>query len=119
GLTSTLQKHLEAAKAHSIQSEKTAFESRINEVAALRRNQSIERLRIEIEQRRDAARQYSLLEDVNERAEREIRELEDELERRKTHFGHLLERLKNEKQRILERVIPNRFSLRGDAQTFP
>jgi fructose-1,6-bisphosphatase/inositol monophosphatase family enzyme len=101
------------------QREKEAFERRINEIAALQRNQSIEKLRREIEEKRASARQFDLLEDADERAERELRDLEDELKRRQGHFGDLLERLKSEKQRIIEQVIPHRFSLHGEAQVFP
>jgi len=118
-ITASVKGHLAEAGEESQKLEKEAFERRINEVAALQRNQSIEKLRREIEDRRNAARQFDLLEDADEKAEREIRDLEDELKRRTTHFGDLLQRLKDEKERILERVIPCRFSLRGDAQVFP
>jgi len=76
-------------------------------------------LRREIEERKSAARQYDLLENADERAERELRDLEDELKRRQNQFGNLLDRLKDEKKRILEKVVPQRFALRGDAQVFP
>jgi hypothetical protein len=118
-ITASVKTHLGKAGEESRKLEKEAFERRINEVAALQRNQSIEKLRREIDDRRNAARQFDLLEDADERAEREIRDLEDELKRRTTHFGDLLQRLKDEKERILERVIPSRFALRGDAQVFP
>lgn len=95
------------------------FERRINEIAALQRNQSTDKLRREIDERRTRSLQLSLLEDADEIAKRELRDLEDELKRRTGHFGDLLERLKNEKARILDRVVPNRFSLRGDLQVFP
>ena len=118
-ITASVKTHLAEAGKESRSLEKEAFERRINEVAALQRNQSIEKLRREIDDRRNAARQFDLLEDADERAEREIRDLEDELKRRTTHFGDLLQRLKDEKERILERVIPSRFALRGEAQVFP
>ena len=118
-LTKTIAAQLIAAGNEARDSEKEAFERRINEVAALQRNQSIERLKREIEARQSAARQFDLLEDADERADREIRDLEDELKRRISHFGDLLNRLKDEKERILERVIPSRFALRGDMQVFP
>jgi hypothetical protein len=118
-VTGSVKAHLAEAGKESRNLEKEAFERRINEVAALQRNQSIEKLRREIDDRRNAARQFDLLEDADERAEREIRDLEDELKRRTTHFGDLLQRLKDEKERILERVIPSRFALRGEAQVFP
>ena len=118
-LTKSIAAQLITAGNEARDSEKEAFERRINEVAALQRNQSIERLKREIEARQSAARQFDLLEDADERAEREIRDLEDELKRRISHFGDLLNRLKDEKERILERVIPSRFALRGDMQVFP
>jgi hypothetical protein len=118
-ITQTLTQELAEAQSEAHQREKEAFERRINEIAALQRNQSIEKLRREIEEKRASARQFDLLEDADERAERELRDLEDELKRRQGHFGDLLERLKSEKQRIIEQVIPHRFSLHGEAQVFP
>ncbi|MCX5545739.1 hypothetical protein M3A49_41115 [Paraburkholderia sp. CNPSo 3076] len=88
-------------------------------MAALQRTQSIEKLKREIEERRKASIQYSLLEDADERAERELRDLQDELKRRQDQFGDLLDRLKAEKERILQHVVPYRFNLRADAQVFP
>ena len=99
--------------------EKEAFERRIREVSALQRDQSIEKLKREIEEQRTTALQYSLLEDANELAERRLRDLQDELKRRQGQFGDLLERLQQERDRILQHVVPNRFSLRSTAQVFP
>ena len=118
-LTESIRTHLVQVGKTSFRHEKEAFERRINEVAALQRDQSLDKLRREIEERRSASLQLDLLEDANERAERELRDLQDELTRRTGQFGDLLERLKSEKERILERVVPLRFSLRGDAQVFP
>ncbi len=118
-ITGSIQRELQQAGSEAMAREKEAFERRINEVAALQRNQSIDKLRREIEERREAVRQFDLLEDADEKAERELRDLEDELKRRTAHFGDLLERLKTEKERILKHVVPRRFSLRGDAQVFP
>ncbi|QXE87381.1 DISARM system SNF2-like helicase DrmD [Geomonas nitrogeniifigens] len=118
-LTESVRKLQVAAGAEARDREKEAFERRINEVAALQRSQSVEKLKREIEERRSGALQLSLLEDANEIAERQMRDLEDELKRRTGHFGELLERLKSEKARILERVIPSRFTLRGEMQVFP
>ncbi|MCO5106227.1 MAG: DISARM system SNF2-like helicase DrmD [Burkholderiaceae bacterium] len=118
-LTESIRGHLvevgTAARLH----EKEAFERRINEVAALQRDQSLDKLRREIEERRSASLQLDLLEDADERAARELRDLQDELKRRTGQFGDLLERLKSEKARILDRVVPLRYSLRSDAQVFP
>lgn len=118
-LATTISAELKTAGAEAMAHEKEAFERRINEVAALQKNQSIDKLKREIEERRSASLQYSLLEDANDRAERELRDLQDELKRRQGQFGDLLQRLKDEKERILQLVLPNRFKLRGGAQVFP
>ena len=118
-LTETLEKELKSAGDVATEHEKAAFERRIREVASLQREQSIEKIKREIEERRTAQLQYSLLEDVSERAERELRDLHDELKRRQGQFGDLLERLKDERDRILKHVMPHRFVLLGSAQVFP
>lgn len=118
-LTITLAKELKTAGEVATEHERAAFERRIREVAALQREQSVEKIKREIEERRTAQLQYSLLEDVSERAERELRDLHDELKRRQGQFGDLLERLKDERDRILKHVMPHRFALLGSAQVFP
>jgi flagellar motility protein MotE (MotC chaperone) len=118
-LTTTLVRELKSAGSAAIEHEKAAFERRIREVASLQREQSIEKIKREIEQRRNQQLQYSLLEDANEKAEREIRDLQDELKRRQGQFGDLLDRLTQERDRILKHVMPHRFTLLGSAQVFP
>lgn len=99
--------------------EKEGFERRIREVASLQKAQSIDKLKREIEEQRQAAIQQQLFDDADALAEKRLRDLEDELRRRQSQFGDLLERLKSEKDRVLEKVLPQRFALRGDAQVFP
>ncbi|WP_062641345.1 DISARM system SNF2-like helicase DrmD [Caballeronia arationis] len=118
-LSETIAGELEAAGAEAAAHEKEAFERRIREVSNLQRDQSIEKLKREIEEQRAASLQYSLLEDANELAERRLRDLQDELKRRQGQFGDLLERLMQERDRILQHVVPNRFTLRSTAQVFP
>ncbi|WP_205964757.1 DISARM system SNF2-like helicase DrmD [Ramlibacter agri] len=118
-LTETIGIELNAAGVEAAAHEKEAFERRIREVSALQRDQSIDKLKREIDEQRTASLQYSLLEDANELAERRLRDLQDELKRRQGQFGDLLERLQQERDRILRHVVPNRFSLRSTAQVFP
>lgn len=118
-LTATLAVELKAAGEVATEHEKAAFERRIREVANLQREQSIEKIKREIEERRTQQLQYSLLEDVNEKAERELRDLQDELKRRQGQFGDLRQRLEQERERILKHVMPHRFDLLGSAQVFP
>lgn len=118
-LSNALKQQLSAAGKAAEQHEKTAFEQRIREVSSLQRAQSIDKLKREIEEIRKTHIQLSLLDDADALAERTLRDLEDELKRRQNQFGDLQERLTQEKARILDHVLPNRFSLRGEAQVFP
>lgn len=118
-LTLTLAAQLKIAGDAATEHEKAAFERRIREVASLQREQSLEKIKREIEERHTQQLQYSLLEDANEKAERELRDLQDELKRRQGQFGDLRERLEQERERILKHVMPHRFTLLGSAQVFP
>jgi hypothetical protein len=46
-------------------------------------------------------------------------EKEEELKRRQTHFIELREQLAKERERVVERLLPARYTLRGSAQCFP
>jgi hypothetical protein len=118
-MTETLASELKAAGTLAIEREKAAFSQRITEVANLQRQQSIEKIKREIEERRSQSRQLSLLEDADERAERELRDLQDELKRRQSQFGDLRQRLEQERERIVNHVMPQRHTLLGQAQVFP
>lgn len=118
-LSATLATELQAAGAQATEREKTAFTQRITEVANLQRQQSIDKIRREIEERRSQHLQLSLLEDANDKAERELRDLQDELKRRQGQFGDLRQRLEQERERILHHVLPQRYALLGQAQVFP
>jgi superfamily II DNA or RNA helicase len=118
-LTSILRQELKVAFEQARSHEKDAFEQRIREVAALQKAQSIEKLKREIEEQRAASIQQQLFDDADALAEKRLRDLEDELKRRQNQFGDLQERLSAEKTRILDKVLPRRFALRGEAQVFP
>lgn len=118
-ITAYLQHELKQAGDEARQLEKDAFDKRIDEVKKLQTTQSIEKLRHEIEQFKTRQLQLDLLEDAEERERRKLRMLEDELKLRLDQYGDLLQRLQNERERILKHVLPERFSLRGEAQVFP
>jgi hypothetical protein len=57
---------------------------------------------------------------TEERAiEQRIADLEEELRRRETHYRELLEYLKADQERVLERMLPRRYKLHGGVQVFP
>ena len=51
--------------------------------------------------------------------ERSIEDKQAELERRKHHYEDIRQQLTRERQRILEYLLPARYSLAGEAQVFP
>ena len=51
--------------------------------------------------------------------ERSIESKREELERRRQHYEEVREQLARERERILNRVIPKRFAMEGEAQVFP
>ncbi len=99
--------------------EKEAFEQRIREVANLSKTQSVEKITQEIEKHRATLIQQKFFEDADAQAEKHLRDLEDELNRRQNQFGHLQKHLQEEKDRVLNKVLPGRFTLHGEAQVFP
>ena len=111
--------HLATLRETEEQRELEAFRSRIGEVSALKGANSIQKLEREIEDWKLQARQSDLFENVDELAGAKVRDLKDEIKRRTRHFDDLLERLKAEQERVLKRVVPNRYRLRGSCQVFP
>jgi superfamily II DNA or RNA helicase len=118
-LNDIFNSHLEELRDTEEQRERDAFRSRIGEISALKATNSIQKLEREIEDWQQRARQSNLFENVDELAAAKIRDLDDEIKRRTRHFDDLLERLTAEQERVLKRVIPNRFQLRGSCQVFP
>ncbi len=52
-------------------------------------------------------------------AEERLKDLESELENRQRNLRGLLEYLENERDRVLDYVVPQRFALRGQVHVFP
>src|SRR5262249_36882583 len=80
---------------------------------------SIARLEKEIEGLELESRQLSLLPEHHRVQEARLRDKQEELERRLTQYRDLLLVLEHERDRVLKRLLPARYRLRGDAQVFP
>ncbi len=64
-------------------------------------------------------RQGALFPELVREREQELRDLEEELRRRRHHYQELLEQLQLEQGRVVERLLPKRYTLRGRVQIFP
>lgn len=92
------------------------FEQRIKELKAEKDPQTLERLRKELIKIAEQASQLTFSEEINKENKRRLQELqvrlsEEEWERQHSQTKLLKRRLEAEKDRIIEGVLPNRFSL--------
>ena len=97
------------------------YRQRQGEVSALIEQSTLARLTREIEALTGRAQQRGLFDDDERLAEleRSIEEKQEELTRRRRHYEEIRDQLQRERARILEHLLPARFSLAGSAQVFP
>lgn len=99
--------------------EKERFRHRIQEVRRAMSETTIAKLEKERDKLLQQLRQTALFESLAREKEAELRDLEGELERRRSHYSSLADRLEEEQERVLERMLPNRYTLRDKVQVFP
>lgn len=97
------------------------YKSRQGEVSELIAENTLGKLEREISRLKVERTQGRLFESQHEfdNLERSIEAKQQELERRKLHYEEVREQLARERERILDRVIPNRYAMEGEAQVFP
>jgi hypothetical protein len=120
-LTADITKALEKEAQIARKEAQDRFTSRNREIAALMGEQSLAKLEREIEEIALELRQGRLFDPEGrvERLQRTVAEKEEELKRRQTHFVELREQLAKERERVVERLLPARYTLRGSVQCFP
>ena len=118
-LTAHLERQMKLAYEEEDKAQADMFKHRIKEIERLRSETSIARLEKEIEGLELESRQLSLLPEHHRVQEARLRDKQEELERRLTQFRDLLLVLEHERDRVLKRLLPARYRLRGAAQAFP
>lgn len=118
-LSAALGSALEAERDAERVREVERFRSRQGELSALMEQQTIQRLEREIAEHQAWQAQTSLDLGAATSETVSVEDLEEELRRRSEHFGRLRELLDQERERVLQRILPRRFALRGDAHVFP
>ena len=120
-LTERLRRRLAADGDTARRREDERYRQRQGEVSALIAQSTMARLTREIEQLGERRRQGRLFDEGERLAEIEqsIEEKQEELRRRRHHYEEIREQLRHERTRILERLLPARFALAGEAQVFP
>lgn len=110
---------LKAAAKAALATEKERFRHRLKEVERAMQETTLQKLEREREKLLAEMRQGALFPEMIRDKEQELRDLEEELRRRRHHYQELLEQLRQEQTRVLEGLLPKRFTLRGRVQLFP
>ena len=120
-LTERLRGQLEVDRGAARKREDDRYRQRQGEVSELIERQTLERLTREIRQLDAKRRQGQLFDETGRLAEIEqsMEAKQTELKRRLQHYAEIREQLQSERARILERLLPARFSLAGEAQVLP
>ena len=120
-LTETLRHQLEIDGKMAREREDERYRQRQGEVSELIEQTTSARLERELERLQRDRSQTSLFDEDDRVAaiERSIEQKQAELDRRRHHYVDIRQQLGRERKRILEHLLPARFSLAGDAQIFP
>jgi len=118
-LTTLVLSHLEKQSKVAADDEKKTFDHRKKEIERLMSETSIKKLEKERDKLLTAMQQQELFAPRVREQEEKLRDLEEELKRRRSHYQELLDRLKIERTRVLEQILPQRYKLRGKVQVFP
>ncbi len=118
-LTSRIQGELAQARGEALHNERERFRHRLKEVERAIQETTLAKLERERDRLLAEMRQTSLFPELARETEQELRNLEDELHRRRHHYEELLAHLRVEQARVIERLVPQRYTLRGSAQVFP
>jgi hypothetical protein len=121
GLAKNIGKQLPLDEKAARDSENQRYSSRQGEISTLIQNTTMERLRKEIEEL-GLQRQQGLLFDQDrqfDELDRNIETREEELRRRRSHYEEIRRQLTEERERIIDHLIPKRYTLRGEVQILP
>ena len=120
-LTECFRRRLRADGEAARKREDERYRERQGEVSALVQRSTMARLNRELERLKNKKRQGRLFDETErlEEIEQSIEEREKELKLRRSHYEEIREQLGRERTRILDRLLPARFTLAGEAQVFP
>lgn len=110
---------LSQARSGALNTERERFRHRLREVERAIQETTLAKLERERDRLLVAMRQTALFPELVREKEQALRDLDDELHRRRHHYEELLTQLRSERTRVIERLVPQRYTLRGTVQVFP
>jgi len=118
-IETSLKKELEEKLEKEMKEQEEMFELRKESLDREKDPRNIARIKRELEKAIRNANQMTFSEEINSRNRQIVQDLkraltEEDFERRKGHIQLLKDRLEDEKKRILEKVLPKRYSLPKD-----
>ena len=114
-LSGQLRADQKAARDEAIQ----GFRSRAAELSELIQSNTVQRLEREIAEMQAQYRQRELWQQHEDELKEAIRQKNEEVERRTRHLTEMRAALEKERERVVERVIPNRYAMGTDVAVFP
>jgi len=120
-LTKDLMDQLKLDGQQAVSEEQQRYQSRQGEISALIADNTVEKLEKVIERLKKQKLQGLLFNerDVFEEIDKDIAMKREEVDRRKIHYEEIRKQLTSERQRILQRLLPKRYTLAGESQVFP
>ena len=120
-LTAALRQQLEADGERARRNEDERYRQRQGEVSELIQQTTVRSLEREVQQLQARRAQGELfeMEERQEEIDQSIEKKQEEIALRKRHYEEIRQQLAEERRRILERLLPARYTLAGTAQAFP
>ncbi|EKU96558.1 DNA/RNA helicase, superfamily II [Leptolyngbya sp. PCC 7375] len=118
-LTKQLTDRMADRKKTALKEEKVRFKHRISEVQKAMKETTLKKLAKERDKLMEDMQQLSFIPQERKAQEDKLRDLDDELKRRNGHYQILIEQLEMERDRVIDQILPKRYSIRGQAQVFP
>jgi hypothetical protein len=120
-LSKKLRDQLDVDGKQARKEEQERYQSRQGEVSALIAENSLAKLERELAHLKRERQQGRLFENqaLLDELDRSMEIKKEELERRRVHYEEVRDQLARERERILNLLLPKRFTLQGEAQVFP
>jgi superfamily II DNA or RNA helicase len=118
-LTARLTEQLAASGKTVREAEGRRFDNRRAELQRAMGENQLSRIAKDADKLRAKARQQRLFAEIDQETQKQLADLEAEIALRKGHYEQVMERLATERERVLKRVLPPRYSLRGEARVYP